>query len=820
MRFSVYSIRVVIFINLVLFGFVRVSAQTGSTRGIINDSGGNPVQFATVQLLKYPDSSLVKEMISDSLGGYHFKNITVGKYYVAISFTGMEKLFSGVFEIRTPDDQLNQGIIYLRNSNQSLKDVTVSVKRPMIEQKIDRVVINVKNSITDAGGTALDVLEKSPGVTINRQNSNIAINGKNGVSVMINGKMSYMPTDALVQFLAGVPAGNIDRIELITTPPSKYDASGNGGYINIILINNPFAGFNGSYFLTAGYGKRGLGAAGINFNYRSDKINFYGNYSFNHDSYLQPSTGFTQFTKDGNTITNNTYSNRDAIQEVQNARIGFDYQLDTSTIIGVLMSGYNSRWTMIAHNGATISQNNVLDTAIITVDDPELNLWQNVMANLNLQHTFKPRKVLFLDANYIYYKDNNPNSYSADYYDNSKEFLYHEDLRSGKITPIHFWVFSVDYTSPLGKNIAIETGAKISFSRFNNDVSVEKLNQGLWIPDSSLSANYLLKENIAAAYTSVVVNMNNNFTITAGLRYEYAASNLGTLKLADIVNRKYGELFPTIYISKKFNSENGLSLSYSRRITRPSFNDLAPFTVFFDPKTFYSGNPALQPAIANSIQGGYSYRNYNFTISFTHEINTIDNFYFQIQKVDSVSGIVYLSTRNFDYEQYLTAGFSLPFTVSSWWTMQNNLNGDWRRVSTVFGKIPLRWEYFAYNLNSTQHFSFPKDFSFEISGFYSSASYLGTAKREPYFQLDAGVQKKLVNKRDILRFSASDIFNSGGEYRFGETLPGTGAIVNRSFNFGLVAFRFTYTHNFGNNALKGKRDRSTGAEDELKRVHN
>ena len=366
----------------------------------------------------------------------------------------------------------------------------------------------------------------------------------------------------------------------------------------------------------------------------------------------------------------------------------------------------------------------------------------------------------------------------------------------------------------------METGAKISFSRFNNDVSVEKLNQGLWVQDSSFSANYLLKENIAAAYTSFNLSLNSNFSITAGLRYEYTISNLGTLKMANIVDRKYAELFPTILISKKFNQNNGVSLSYSRRITRPSFNDLAPFTVFFDPKTFYSGNPALQPAIANTIQAGYNFKNYNFTISFTHEINTIDNFYFQTQKVDSVSGIVYLSARNFDYEQYLTAGFSLPFTVSSWWKMQNNLNGDWRRVSTAFGKIPLRWEYFAYNLNSTQYFSFPKDFSFEVTGFYSSASYLGTAKREPYFQLDAGLQKKLANKKDILRFSATDIFNSGGDYRFGEILPGTGAIVNRSFNFGLVAYRLTYTHNFGNNALKGKRDRATGAEDELKRVHN
>ena len=174
----------------------------------------------------------------------------------------------------------------------------------MFEQKIDRVVINVKNSVTDAGGTALDVLEKSPGVTVNRQNNSISINGKNGVAIMMNGKMNYMPMDALVQLLAGISAGNIEKIELITTPPAKYDAAGNAGYINIILIDNPYNGFNGSYFFTAGYGSRELGAAGGNFNYRSAKISLYGDYAFNHIHYIQPSTGFTQFARAGNIITN------------------------------------------------------------------------------------------------------------------------------------------------------------------------------------------------------------------------------------------------------------------------------------------------------------------------------------------------------------------------------------------------------------------------------------------------------------------------------------------------------------------------------------
>jgi len=759
-------------------------------------------------------------MLSDSSGNYSFKNISEGAYLITVSFAGMETQFTKRIEIHRRENGVNNEAIYLRYKNVNLKDVTVTVKKPMIEQKADRMVINVKNSITDAGGTALEVLGKSPGVTVDRQTNSIAINGKSGVSVMINGKLTYMPADALVQFLSGIPAGNIERIELVTMPPAKYDASGNGGYINIVLINNPFTGLNGSYFLTAGYGKRELGAAGMNFNYRSSRINLFGNYSFDHSHTIQTSTAFTQFTREGNTITNNTFSNRDAIQQVQNARIGVDCQLNPSTIIGALLSGYNSRWSMIAYNGATISKNGAPDTTISFVDNPEINLWQNIMANINFQHSFEPHKVLYIDANYIYYKDNNPNTYSADYYDHSKDFLFHEDIRGTKLTPIYFRVLSADYSAPFSEKITMESGAKISFSKFNNDVTVEKLTQGVWIPDTGLSANYLLNEDIGAVYTSFTMNVNNKIILTAGLRYEYTNSNLGTAKTPNIVERQYGELFPTFYISDKFSKDNSISFSYNRRITRPAFNDLAPFTIFFDPKTFYSGNPALQPAIANTLQVGYGFKNYSITISFTDEANAIDNFYFQPQRVDTVSGIVYLSSRNFNYQQYLTAGFSLPFNVTKWWSMQNNISLNWRKISTSFDKAPVLLQYFDYSLNSTQRFILPWDFSVELTGLYSSATYLGTAKREPFYQLDAGLQKKFPNNRDILRFAANDILNSGADYRFGETLPVSGVIVNRNFNFQLVAYRLTFTHSFGNSTLKGKRERTTGAEDELRRVHN
>jgi hypothetical protein len=516
-------------------------------------------------------------------------------------------------------------------------------------------------------------------------------------------------------------------------------------------------------------------------------------------------------------IRNVSFSDRDATRKVHTPRIGIDVQLDSSTVIGALISGYNNMWTMTADNGATVFINNQTDTVISTVNK-EVNHWKNLMTNLNFQHTFKPGKVIYFDANYIYFHDRNPNTYVNNFFDGAKNPIYQENLRSGKVTPINFKVFSTDYVTTVGKKITVESGMKFTFSRFSNDVSVDYLKLNEWVTTPELSAEYKLKENIGAAYTSFTINVNSKTTLKAGLRYEYTSSNLGTTTVANIIDRKYGQLFPTFYMTRTINENNSVNISYSRRITRPTFNDLAPFTIFFDPKTFFTGNPALQPALANAVQASYIHRNYIFSLAYTHEMNSIEGF--QTVRVDSISNLLYLSAKNFDYEQYLTASVSMPVNITNWWTMQNNMNVNWRQVNTVYNSLPVQLQVVYYNVISSQRFTLPNDLSFELSGMYSSASYFGTAKLKYLYQVDAGVQKKFNKGKDNIRFSANDMFNSGSNYRFEEKIPIPGAIINGSLNFGLVAFKLTYTRKFGNNGLKERRDRATNAENELQRVRN
>ena len=801
-------------IIFLIFDLHALKAQTISGQVTISD--GKPLQYVNILLRQLPDSALVKGTITNSLGNFKLENIKHGTFFITYSYSGFERKNSAAFEISNSNNEIKLEAVKLLEDNKQLKQVTITAVKPLFEQKIDRMIINVKGSITDAGGSALDVLEKSPGVLVNKQNNSISILGKSGVNVMINGKLTQMPMDAVMQLLAGTSAGNIEKIELITTPPAKYDAEGNAGYINIVMINSQNVGLNGSYFLTAGYGKRELPSAGFNFNYRKGKVNIYGNYSFTRDHQLQDWDNFRQIGSTGNTISNTTTTNRDGISQVNNLRLGLDYEVDSCNIIGLLLSGYNSNWTMTSNNKGVQTKNNLVDTTVTLLDN-ELNHWQNVSTNLNYQHTFKPGKTLYLDANYIYFNDNNPNTYFNNYYNGANTFLFQQNTRTGKITPFNFEIFAIDYTTPIGKKITLETGAKALLHNYTNDISAESQNGSIWITDQSLSANYTSKENIQAAYASFTANVTSNFILKAGLRYEHTYSNLSTTTTPNIVDRDYGEYFPTFYASEKINDKNSINLSYSRRITRPKFNDLAPFTIFLDPKTFITGNPALQPAIANSIQVNYLLKDFIFSLSFTHEENSIENFQ---NKIDTLNNKQFISSYNFKYTQFVTASVSLPFTINTWWSMQNNFAINHLKIYNVANGLLFNSLSFNYNLNTTQRFTLPNDYSIEATAYYYSDQYFGTQKLDPIYQIDLGMQKKLKNKKDIFRLAATDLLNTGTQFNFVDYSNLKNSYISGKGNFGLIAFKFTYTHNFGNTKLKDNRNRITGADDDLHRVHN
>ncbi|MEJ7679885.1 MAG: outer membrane beta-barrel family protein [Segetibacter sp.] len=357
----------------------------------------------------------------------------------------------------------------------------------------------------------------------------------------------------------------------------------------------------------------------------------------------------------------------------------------------------------------------------------------------------------------MYYSDNNPNTYLNAYYNGNGAFLFNENTKSSKLTPINIFAAKVDYTRKIGKKVDVETGVKVSNSEFTNDVGVAKLSQNTWKYDDSLTAKFKLKEVIAAAYTSFNIVVNDKTTVKAGLRYEHTSSNLGTDIKKNIVDRHYGRLFPTLFLSRKINDKNSFNLSYSRRITRPTFNDLAPFVIFLDPTTFISGNPALQPSISDAVKGDYLYKNFIFSLTYTYEKDPIASFQ---TKVDPKTNRQYISAENLNYQKTLNASFSLPFTLTNWWNMQNNLTGEWQQINALYNNAPITVEQKNLQFFSSQNFKLPKDFSAELSGFYQSGGLFGRSVFKSIYSVNFGIQKKISERAGSLRFGVDNIFNS------------------------------------------------------------
>ncbi len=781
--------------------------------GLVQDQSNTPLANVSVLLLQARDSSLVKGTLTQPTGAYTFEQVPAGTYRVSATSAGYEVQYSQPFTLQAADKPIELAPLKLLSSGKQLGNVTVTAKKPPFEQKMDRMVVNVQSSITTTGSTVLDVLEKSPGVMVDRQNNNITMGGKDGVVLMINGKINRMPVSAIAQMLAGMSASNIEKIELINTPPANFDAEGNAGYINIVFKTHPDLGTNGSFSVTMAYNNREVPSGSVNFNHRTPKLNLYGDYSYMRFHTIQTFRLYRQVSYQSKLTENSLVTERDAKRRNHNGRLGMDYQLSRKTTMGALVAAYDSRWFMDAFNNSFYRVNGAPDTLIDIVND-EVNQWRHAMGNINLQHSFSGQERLSFDLDYLHYWNTNPTSYNNAYFNGSGRFLYDEQTRSGKVTPINIWVSKLDYARPLGKKASLETGVKATISRFKNDVRIERLLQQVWQLDNQFSANYGLKEDIGAAYSTVNVNATPRVNVKAGLRYEYTTSNLGTEKQADIVDRTYSQFFPTFFMSYKRNDNNSWNLSYTRRITRPTFNELAPFLIFFDPNTFISGNAALQPAIANAVKGDYLYKRNVLSLAYTYETDVISRFQ---PRVDSVTNKQTITSENLDNRKTVTLTLAFPFTLTKWWTLQANALGTWQNINLTYNGEGIELAQTSININATQNFTLPKDYSVEVSGFYNSPTIFAFSKVASFGALNVGVQKKLRNDGGTFRFNVSDIFNT---LRFKGSInqPAHNLVGSSHFRFVPRTYSLSFSRNFGNTLLKAKGNRSTGSEEERRRV--
>lgn len=587
----------------------------GNISGTVNDASEKGQEAATISLLTANDSSLVHMCVSDKAGNFRFTSIGEGKYLVSVSAVGYSKGYSKTFTIDVTNPSIHLNPVKLREIAKDLSAVTVVGRKQLIEQKIDRTVVNVDGAVTNVGASALEVLEKSPGITVDKD-GNISLKGKQGVMVMIDGKPSYLSGAELVNLLRNMNANQLDQIEIMTNPPAKYDAAGNSGIINIKTKKIKMQGFNGS--LTAGFsqGKYSKTNNSINMNYRTGKMNAFLNVSYNKNNGFQGLDILRRYRNiDGKSI-DAIFEQASFIRttnENRNLKAGMDFFLTDKTTVGFVASGfiapevYNGTNTSYLKNGS-----HVVDSIVFSLGNNN-DRWKNGSINLNFRHQFDSAgRELTADVDYVTYTSNNNQHYINSSFKPDWTKKNQEELKG--ILPININIYSAktDYTHQF-KGLKMDAGLKVSYVNTDNVANYFNLRVGQWMPDYNKTNNFQYTENINAAY----ININRQIKkwgVQAGLRYEntnYTGKQKGNPQRKDSsFSRSYDSWFPTVYLSYAADKNNQFGLNVGRRIDRPAYQDLNPFLFFLDNYTYQSGNPYLKPQFSNNIELSHTFKGF------------------------------------------------------------------------------------------------------------------------------------------------------------------------------------------------------------------
>ena len=805
-------VQLVTIICCTFFCTLNLNAQK-QISGLVEDTNG-VLAYVNVLLLQSSDSSLVTGNLTDEKGVFLLDEIEAGEYLLQVHMVGFQNQYSEKFSLEKKSGVYTFPKITLLESTAELNEVQVVAKRALIEQKIDRMVVNVSNSVTSAGNTALEILRRSPGVAVNPQTNSISMSGKNGVVVMINGKISRIPMDALIAMLDGMSSDNIDKIELIHTPPANFDAEGNAGFINIVLKKNQNDGFNGGYSFNAGYGKKEKLGGGINLNYRKNKVNVFGDYSWNYNNNPQFFTNYRSFQFEGNTIENKGTGDREPTRtHVHNAQLGLDIQLSEKTVLGVLGSWLDRSWDMDAINKTEVKENGTLISRL-EIPNNEQNESYRILGNINLQHQIDKTQKINFDFDYAYFYNDNPSAYLNQTFDASDNLLEETELRVSKITPMNIFVGKFDYSKSFNENINFDFGIKGTLTAFDNDVLVEDKVGSEWIRVSFFSSEANMRENIAAAYTGLSWKISDKLNLKTGLRYEYTDVNLSSTEQPNLVDRKYGRLFPSLFISNKMNETNTVQFSYSRRINRPSFLQLAPFFYFQDPTTVVTGNPLLQPSISDAVRASYIWNTFTLSTEYTFTDQVIGDFQ---PEIDQSTNTQVNGAKNFINAQNVSTTISIPLTIKDWWTLRTSWTAQWNEFKDEIDNEEVKFRQKSWYVNGSSVITLPKKFSIEISGNYFAPQLAGSVIWESFNTVNIGVQKEFGNG-SRLGFSVNDIF-LGGNWRGRLDDPSVDFIYEGYYGFSERVFRLNYSHRFGNSKMKSARKRATGAAEEIRRTN-
>ncbi|MBA2499834.1 MAG: TonB-dependent receptor [Chitinophagaceae bacterium] len=811
-----------------LFAFIVMAlgsnAQNSTGKISVTIKGDDqPLENATVYLLDVKDSSLVKLSLTNKSGVAEFENILNGKYIIKATNINFEPYHSAPFTLNA--ESLTLPLVELSRAATQMQSVTVKAQKPFIQKLTDRIVVNVENSIVSAGSTAMDILERSPGVSVD-QNESISLRGRSGVIIMIDGKPTPMAGNELAAYLRGLPSSAIERIDLITNPSAKYEAAGNSGIIDIRLKKDQRLGMNGTLNASYGQGVYPKANAGGSFNYRNKTMNIFGSYNHAYRENLNHLVINRNFYENG-TFRGSDDKDNYAFMPVrsQNMRLGTDFFPSKKTTVGFVLNANTTRFTR---------RSEILTMVNDVMAQPDFKFlsfgsnndrFTNGTANINFKHQFDSLgKELTADADYGIYQSRSLTRTASSFYELNGTTKKEDDILDGdQDGDLRFQTAKVDYVNPLKKGAKLEIGYKTSKVSSDNDAKFYNVYTSGSEVDDTKTNRFFYTEYNNAAYANYSREF-TKFNFQVGLRSEQTDIKTRQVKANRHYNNEYFELFPSAFFNYKLKEDKTLGVSVSRRIDRPGYNQLNPFLFQVDATIYATGDPHLKPQMTWSYEMSYTMKNINFNLGYSHSTDPQNVVLSRILDVIPTfeikpgqdSNITVQIPVNLESSDYFGLTATVPVRISKWWNMINNVNIFYNHFNANLGGVSLNNGDPAARIRTNNNFILGKGWTTELNANFNTGGRSGYMLFEPNWGIDIGAQKTIFDGKGAIRLNVTDIFWTN--------LPNATITYEGRYVENWHAYResrvatLSINYRFGNNKVQAARNRTTASEEERRRA--
>jgi len=790
---------------LALPAFSQRTAAQATATGTVLDRTGQPLAFATAVLLQLPDSTIANSQTTTELGAYTFGGVKPGRYCVKALLMSYASARSVAFVVAK--EPISVPALRLTAAATTLKEVTVVGTTPLLEQHADRTVVNVER-LNTAGETALDILKKAPGVTLDKDD-NVVYRGSAGVTVMIDGKLTYMSGAALSSYLKSLPASAISQLELMPNPPASMDAAGTAGVLNIKLKRSQLPGLSGTYTLGLGQGRYEKSWAGTNLAYNVGKVRLFarldaGRYnSFNRLTMIR-------------TIRDSLFNQENVWRPLTYAgtyATGADVALTAKQSMGIQLRGGFDQTDAVSTSNSVTTDRAGNPGGRRQMTNPKASNGNNQALNLYYRFALDSTgRELSAAADYVHYSNASDQSFNnVVFVPSAEQSRPAEQLRSNASAETTIRAAKIDYVHPFaGTKWRAEVGAKTSWVTSRSAIQFDQLMESRWQLDALRTNQFAYDEHITAGYLSVNTTL-SRLELKAGLRGELTQTT-GTPAVGPTITRNYFQLFPSAFASYKADENNQVSASVSRRITRPAYQNLNPFLNYTDFYTAQQGNPFLAPSLSQSLVVNYLHKDFQvLSLSYLRETNSVNNVISQ----NDVTKVSTSSPQNLAETSTLTLSSGGHTDIKKWWGVDNQLSGSYTQVSTTIQDQSVRLASYNWAASSEHTFLLPRSYKLMVSGSYDSPGVMGLYHTKASGAVNLGLKKQLWAERATLSLRVADVFNTS---RFRSTLYYNN--VNQTWNNQWESRRVTLSFTCKIGSGKTQARRAAASADEEGRVGN